>query len=391
MPAKDWKQEMLWLTILYRVLECKDTIPIDTEGTKQSFIEDDLRAMHQEGLLEIAGDNTRWTVTKKGKEVRDKMVAIFDNCLKFEIFGDVSLARELSDDESEDGIHVFDHVYDPRFEPPNSDRVREEWGTEDMRIAMMTFLAETLKDTDAAEEYGGSLDIDPHRIVFMQRLTEGAFKDANIWFDLQLGKPFEDIEDVVKTAYRYTDVSEDPAEIDDVMQTIYTAGMLEQRKRDGLECAKCKIPLAIFEAHANADGEKLEHCPNPDCGHEFGERPPPAMAARDGGSGGGPQEYECPACQSVIYAGQNACTGCGARVDFSLQAGTIHDETVTETTYVQDYGYSWGWGGYDAYYGYGYGYDAFGGYYGYEPYGYYDPWDPVVDMVAFGCVCAILW
>ncbi len=391
MAAQDWKQEMLWLTILYRVLECKDAISIDTDGTKFSFIEKDLRAMHSEGLLEIAADNSRWTVTSKGKGVRDKMVAIFDNCLKFEIFGDVSLARELTEDESEDGTHVFDHYYDSRFEPPNSDAKREEWGTEDMRIAMMTYLAETMKETDEGESYKGSLDLDPHRIVFMQRITEGVFKDENIWFDLALGKPFEDIEEVVTTAYKYTDVSEDPGEIDAVMQTIYTAGMLEQRKRDGLECAKCRIPIAVFEMNAKEDGQTLDACPNPDCGHDFGDAPPPAMARGEGGSGGAQSEYACPSCDSAIYAGQNSCNGCGARIDFSLPAGTVSEETVVETTYVEDYGYSWGWGGYDAYYGYGYGYDAWGGYYGYSPYGYYDPWDPVVDMVAFGCVCAVLW
>ena len=49
----DWKQEMLWLTILYRLSEGKDKIPVITEGTDYSFIEKDLPDMSSDGLIDI--------------------------------------------------------------------------------------------------------------------------------------------------------------------------------------------------------------------------------------------------------------------------------------------------------------------------------------------------
>lgn len=358
-----WKQEMLWLTIAYRMLECGDSIPLDTTDTPYAFIEEDLAELHRREFIEIHDDQSSWRPTQKAETLRDRMVAMYDQVLKFEIFGDVNLAYELSSEQSEDGMHVFDHLYDPRFQAPDNDADAERLGTEDMRLAMITYLGQCFSGSEAAVEALGAqradINIDPHRVVFIQRLADGRLRDENIWFDLKLGTPFQEIEEIVESAYRFTDVSDDPDEISHVMQNIYTAGMLEGRKREGYECTACSIPLAVFEMNAKEEGGELSECPNPDCKAPF--TPPEAPE--------GTAEYGCPNCDSTVYASESYCRGCGARLDFSRPPGTIVEETHEEV----------------------YETEVWDGYYGYSPYGYYDPYDPYYDIAAFAVVAAVLW
>lgn len=357
----DWKQEMLWLTVTYRMLECGDSIPLDTAGTGYAFVEDDLRAMHNKGIIDIGEGNEFWRPTEKAQELRKKMLAMYDQALKFEVFGTVNLAIELDDDNSDDGDTIYDDLYDPRFAEPETPEQAEEWGTEDMRLAVIQWLSRTLADSDKGREQGIT-PVDPHRIVYFQFLADGRFKDENVWFDLKLGQPFAEIDEIVESAYTYTDVSDDPGEIDSIMSDVYAAGMIEERKRGGRECPGCGIPLAAFELHTREDeGEPLVLCPNPECGHDL--TPPPPE-----------DEWQCPSCQTPCNRSQQFCFECGARLDWTLPAGTVHTESEVTHEWDDDSGeYVWG------------------GYYGYQPYGWYDPYDPYYDMVAFGALCWVLW
>jgi len=86
-------------------------------------------------------------------------------------------------------------------------------------------------------------------------------------------------------------------------------------------------------------------------------------------------EFSCPKCQEDIYSGETRCKGCGAILDFSMPEGSSTTETTTETeTTEESYGSCWS-SGYD---------------YGYCPYGYYDPYDPYLDAMAFATLCVIL-
>ena len=69
----------------------------------------------------------------------------------------------------------------------------------------------------------------------------------------------------------------------------------------------------------------------------------------------------CPKCKSVILEGDPRCGGCGATIDFSLPSGTIATDTVETVTYEPVWGSS----------------------YGYVSYGWFDPYDPFLDVVAF--------
>jgi hypothetical protein len=344
----DWKQEMLWLTILYRIAERKEQIPVINTDTDYSFIDVDLNDMVTKELLSVNTDSGFFDITEKGKVVCQNLLAIYDHLLKFEIFSIVNVALTLDEDETDDEGIPLNHIYDRRFQEVKEDEI-DELGSEDLRLAMIQFLAEEMDDEE------NPLKLDPHRVVFVQRLSKGLLNKKDIWFDFQLETVYNTVDEIVSSAYKWTDVAETKEDARSIMQAIYTAGMLEQRKRDGLECSECGIPLALFESDAKDNGETLEECPNPDCGASFAPPPP---------------EFECPACGAGIYGGQQVCS-CGALIDFGLPSGTVTTETTEETVYEEE--------------------PIWTDTYGYVPYGYYDPYDPFVNALAFGVVCSVLW
>lgn len=103
MGAVDGKRELLWRIVLYRMLKRGESIPLDTDGTPYSFLEEDLRELYRQKLLEIRDENAR-TPPEKGEGVRDKMVAMYDQALKFESFGCLNLAKRFS--ESNDAKEI---------------------------------------------------------------------------------------------------------------------------------------------------------------------------------------------------------------------------------------------------------------------------------------------
>lgn len=347
----DWKNEMKWLTVLYRMTQCSDKIPVLTDGTPFEFVEEDLGLMAAKELLSINMDTHEYEVTQKGLDVCRQLLAVYDQVMKFEVFSSVNVAQSLSEEDLDDNGELFPNLYDARFQPPKTAAEQEELGTEDLRIAMMDFMCQEL---DTIEE---PLKLDPYRIVFTQMLSNGRLRGNNIWFDLSAGTFFEQVEEIVNSQYKWTDVAETEEESRAIMQTIYTAGMVEDRKRAGNECSECGTPLAIFEMWAEEDGSKLEACPLEDCGASFA--PPPA-------------DYECPLCKGDIYAGDISCRKCGVTVDFGMPPGTVETETTEETVTEEE--------------------PVWQDTYGYVPaYGYYDPWNPYGDALAFGLMCAILW
>jgi len=344
----DWKNEIIKLTILYRIAEKNEEIPVITDGTDYSFIDGDLNDMVSDGLLEIDTESGTFSVSSQGREACKSLLAVYDHVAKFEIFSNVNVAMQPEEDECDEEGQMLHQMYDPRFQGVG-DVDADELGAEDMRLAMIQFLSEEMS------EEPGVQTLNPYRVVFVQKLAQGMLNKKDIWFDFQLGSVYKDIEEIVESAYQWTDVDEDEETSRAVMQSIYTAGMVEQRKRDGLECSNCGIPLAMFDFDAKENDETLEKCPNPECGASFSPPPP---------------DYECPACGGGVTKGQAVCS-CGATLDFSMPPGTI----TTETTEVTEYDEEPIWR------------DT----YGYTGYIYYDPYDPFVDAFAFGAVCIALW
>lgn len=332
---------MLWLTLVYRLAECNEKVPLDTHSTPFEFIDSELSEMYAKDIIVISDDKQNYIIGTKGKELIKRFIAMFDQFCQFEIFADVTLEDDLPEEITDDEGNVLDHCYDPRFEKTAD--------SADLRIAMVSYAAEAT----TASVSGGPLD--PKRIIFLQKLADGHLSEESkdFWFSFRTGSVFKEIQEIADAAYTWKDLGEDDQEGKDIAANIYTAGMLEQRKREGLKCSGCEIPLAVFELAAEEKGMELFECPNPDCGASFREDDPPDA------------EYECPKCKKDIRAGQNTCYGCGSKINFSLPSGSVsEEEEIVEEE--EDY---------------------YGGYYSY---GWYNPWSPAVDALAVGFLCGAI-
>lgn len=329
-----WKQECTWLFILYRMLEAGDEIPLLSQGTDYQFIEKELDAMHLAGLLELQEGKEFWIVSSKGKSVKSKMLGLFDQLFRFEIFSKVFLDAPFAQGVLDEHGNVRDHFYDPRFGK------RADQGGEDLRIAMMTFLA---------MEFEAGDKLRPERIIFMQWLAEGKLLSNDAWFYLMAGTFFQEIEKIVANAYKWTDTADDVEQAKDAMKRIYTAGNFEQRKRDGHQCSKCHIPLAVLEY---ANKEAFKHCPNPECNADFTE--PKSDVVR----------LKCPKCYCYVSSRKRSCYHCGAVLDFTLPMGMVSTENKTKIwTETEDF----------------------------VSYGYYDPFEPSQNRLAFAVWYDPLW
>ncbi len=354
MKPTDWKDRIMFMAVLYAMLEQGKTFSTLLEG-EDAFLEPVLDEMFKRELVDIDARRNAYVVTKKGEELRTGMVGMYDQLLKFEIFGSVNQGLALAvpnQAPEEDPNAVYDNILDPRF-------VDVPGTSEDLRLAMLNWLG-----TAMTEQLGGK-QVDPYQVVFLQKLRAGQYKGPDFWFHLRTGTVFDQIQGIVDKAVKWTQLAATPEEAHAVMNAVYTAGMIEQRKRDGQRCT-CGAYLAMYEYWAQKEGKTFDMCPC--CQGSFNPIAPTEQAGQ-----------ECPNCGTDIFPNQRSCTGCGAKIDRRLKAGTVRTDTTvtTETDYVAA-SYYWPWSG--SYVSYGYS----------PPIVYYDPWNPVADALAFGLICGLL-
>ena len=378
-----WKDLCTRATIIYRIVECGDKIPMNLEGTHYEFIEGAIDSLDRDGFLEVPGleepqrkelwqkirdrvlrkedvqvtKEIFWKVTKKGDDFLKSMVAVVDHCLKFEIYTAVSLNIDIEDiADGEGGVQAY--AYDPRFDKENAS---EDNGTVDLRLAMLRF-----KSEEAAAHDKNLKPINPYVLVFcFNWLKEGLLNRENVWFDLKLGTIHDEVRGIVDTAFQWRKMHEDPDLAKEAMEHVYTAGMVEEQKRSGNECSECETPLALYDRGEDGRYEKLTHCPMDGCKVELD--PPPEDA----------EEFECPNCNADIHSEMSNCPGCFADLDYTLPPGTIQNvqttETVEETT---EECYAQPWGCYSNY--------------GYAPIPLYDPYDSLASSLLLGAAFADL-
>lgn len=346
------EKELVFALIVYRVEECGDKIPMVTQGTQWEFVEDILDEMHKLDYLAISEDSQSWRLSSpKGKKMLAKLVAMGNASLQFSIFQSFNFDIEVPDEvKNPETGELNPEIWDDRFNPDT------EGNKEDMRLAMLEYVSEKLR------REGKPVELDTTRIIFLQNLANGEYADdaKGFWHIVSFRQLFDGIKAIKDSAYKWEDLAPDDLEESfEFAGMLYAAGMVNLRKEEGMSCQECDTPLAMFETEGPVD-----ECPNPECDTRFGD---PDAGGGDEGEG---DAYECPKCKRDIHAGQSNCYGCGSSVDFSLPSGSVSTETVTETETVEED--DWGYG------------------YGYEPYGWYSPYDPVVDAMAFGFICGAI-
>jgi hypothetical protein len=354
------KKTLIRLAILFKALETGEQFPLfSLERSDLDFIQADLDEMFAMGLLEMVKDHL--VVTAAGRDRFAKAIQMLDQVRQFEIYRAVRLDRSLTEDEMipEQPLQVRDHLYDPRFVEPG---IQDPMAI-DCRLAVMTGLARALSGQKVGDQVlPAVLELDPHQVVFLQLLGSGAFQSKDFWFNLRLGVYFEQTERIITHSYLWTDLApNDETQALAVLGELYTAGQLEIRKREGLECSGCRIPLGVFEMNARVAGHSLEQCPNPTCQARYTPPPPPAEEA-----------MACGRCKTILSRRQKRCRVCGVYIDRGALLGTERVETQahteTHTEYIPSYEL-----------------------YGVVPYGYYYPYDPLTDALAFSCLCALLF
>ncbi len=318
--SADWRRDVLALSALYLMLERCVDIPVRHGNALQVSV---LSDMAKAGLIRERGPV--WAVTEAGRASLARAVAAQDVLRQVEVFSSVAPGQVLQPSVLDDGGGLRADAWDPRFtDGPDAF---------DMRLAVISWIAET---------------VSLHTLVFLQKLGGGTFSVERFWQDVEA--TLSEVDRVVDTAYRIEDACPfDRAEALARMAAIYSAGLVENQKRDGNQCSSCGIPLALFDKDATARGTSLQKCPC--CPHIFAP-----LTLEEPGS------YSCPKCSTVVTEFDARCSGCGATIDFSLPAGTVEETeeavTTTETVWSSSYGYS--------------------------SYGWLDPWDPFVDLAVFG-------
>jgi hypothetical protein len=240
----DWKKEMLFATIIYRLDQINEVIPFITAGTEFEFIDKELLEMSRENLIEHVRKNDElvWQIADKGRVLQANLLKVYDQLINFEVFSNVNLTVDLPESFKAGSTN------DPRFIVPRDDIQSNMWQSEDLRLAMITFSAEAIHE----------VDMSPHKIVFLQNLIDGYLETDNLWVDLKFDRPFKEVESLVDNSYKWTNVAEDIEEAKSVMQSIYTAGMLEQQYKDSIATGSDEDELDDSELEEGFEDELEE-------------------------------------------------------------------------------------------------------------------------------------
>jgi hypothetical protein len=228
------------LGVIYQIEKNRGLELIDPTGYR-NVMESVIHDMLIQGLIQVEG--TRYLLGPLGVQLRNKMLQALDQIRAFEVFANVKTSRDLTTDESQDGVQVFDDIFDPRFAPGTDG--------EDLRLCMYELFG---RESDAA------VGVNTHLIVFLQKLLDEEFlSPGNFWPNLKLGILNAEIDNIVQNSVTLDQL--DPNN-EGIASIIYTAGMIEQRKRLGQVCSHCNTPLAIFEMMAEEEGRTLDSCPS---------------------------------------------------------------------------------------------------------------------------------
>lgn len=239
--------ELKYLTILY-YLSVSEKLGYDASLANINFapITEEINYLYFNNYIEIKEQN--YVIAPKGAEIMKQVCAFLDNVGKFQIFSNVVIDMVLPLNIKKNDIHVLDYVHDPRF-------VNE--GGEDLRISMMEYFHQS------CIRAGQSMPaVNFVKAIYLQNLYySGTYSfDYTFWFDLKLGKYFNEVTEIYANGFHLQDFDEDYEIAFATASEIYKAGILEDIKRYGRRCNECDSPVGVFDSE-----KEVTVCPNPNC------------------------------------------------------------------------------------------------------------------------------
>lgn len=230
----DLNTEFITTALLHRMIEKGEEIPLIVAKTELEFVEDELNLLGKVGAIRPNTEEQSWEVTPKGEEIFDNLLDAYEALVDLDIFSGVNLSLDLGDELFDEDGHVLDDKLDPRFDEPVNEDEAEVFGTTDLRLAVVDFLAEKAatkaKKKFDAEQRHNVLS----RVVFIQELGNDKYIDDKAFFDLKLGGITAEVNEIVSSVPPWLELAKEfdpPARL---MEMIIDAGLRDAQKREML-------------------------------------------------------------------------------------------------------------------------------------------------------------
>jgi hypothetical protein len=233
--VQDLTTEFITAALLYRMIEKEEAIPLILAKTDLEFVENEMNALVALGAVEANAEDSCWDVTDKGEEIFDRLLDTYEALIDLDIFSGVNLSLDLEDELFDDDGLVLADKTDPRFDEPVNEDEAEVFGTTDLRLAVLDFLAEKAslkakKPFDAKNRHDVLA-----RVVFIQELGNDKFIDDKAFFDLKLGGIAAEIDGVVSSVPPWIELAKEFDPPQKLMEMIIEAGFRDAQKREMLE------------------------------------------------------------------------------------------------------------------------------------------------------------
>lgn len=229
---RDLNSEFVAAVLLYRLIEKDEQIPLNLSDTDFAFFAPEIEILSKRGDIVANTDDNLWEPTEKGDETFDLLLEACDGFIDLDVFSGVNLSLELPDDLFDEDGNVAEEKLDPRFEEPTDEAEAEVFGTTDLRLPVVDFLAERIC-RQAKKEYNPKIRQEVlARMIFLLEFGSDRFADDEAFFDLKLGGLGGEIHEIVESVPPWLDLAREFSPPEKLMEMIIEAGFLDAQKRD---------------------------------------------------------------------------------------------------------------------------------------------------------------
>jgi len=232
---QDLTSEFITSALLYRMIEKEEEIPLIVAKTDLEFVENEITSLSTLGAINPNADEQCWDVTEKGEAIFDGLLDTYEALIDLDIFSGVNLSLDLGDELFDDDGLIAEGQLDPRFDEPVNDDEAEVFGTTDLRLAVLDFMAEKLcKKKNMPYSAKQRHDL-LSRVVFIQELGGDKYIDDKAFFDLKLGGATAEINTIVTSVPPWLELAKEFDPPHKLMEMIIEAGFRDAQKRQMFE------------------------------------------------------------------------------------------------------------------------------------------------------------